>query len=109
MTPLHKKNLLLPEVERISVNLKEIDICLDEIVADSHEIVDNRLLEQCLRLVSTRRMVKYIPNWNVLTRTVNVFHELLMKKRLSIVMKIKLLEEMQKICRKAKVVGRNRW
>ena len=132
MTLLHKKNLLLPEVERVSipdddvVNLNEIGACLDEIVAESCEIVvgsqpkclicffhlsnpigcshddqDNRLLERCLRLVSTRRTLKYIPNGEILSRTVNVFHDLLIEKRLSFVMKTKLLTEMHKICKKA--------
>ena len=45
MTLLHKKNLLLPEVERVSIpdddatNLNEIGACLDEIVAETCEIV----------------------------------------------------------------------
>ena len=45
MTLLQKKNLLLPEVQRASipdndvVNLNEIIACLDEIVAESREIV----------------------------------------------------------------------
>ena len=45
MTLVHKKNLLLPEVERGSiadddvVNLNEIGACLDEIVAESRPIV----------------------------------------------------------------------
>ena len=45
MTLVHKKNLLLPEVERGSiadddvVNLNEISACLDEIVAESRPIV----------------------------------------------------------------------
>ena len=54
-----------------------------------------------MRLVSTRRLLKYTPNGAILSRTVNVFHDLLMEKRLSFVMKTKLLTEMHKICKKS--------
>lgn len=54
-----------------------------------------------MRLISTRRTLKYIPNDAILSRIVNVFHDLLIEKRLSYVMKTKLLTEMQKICKKS--------
>ena len=57
-------------------------------------------MDRCLRLISTRRTLKYIPNAAILSRTVNVFHDLVMEKRLSFVMKSKLLTEMHKICKK---------
>ena len=105
-TLLHKKNLLLPEVCRASipaddaVNLREIGACLDDIVAETCEIVDDRLLDRCLRLLSKRRTLKYMPNVAVLSRTVNVFHDLLLEKRLSYATKTKLLTEMNVICSK---------
>ena len=62
-------------------------------------------MERCLRLISNRRTLKYLPNGDILSRTVNVFHDLLIEKRMSFVMKTKLLTEMHKICGKKSVAN----
>ena len=106
MAQLQKKNLLLPNVERTSIptddvaNLTEISECLKEIENEEREIVDQKVLERCLRLINNRRSLKYVPNKDQLSCTVNVFHHVLINKRVSFPMRSKLLAEMYKTCRK---------
>ena len=101
------KNTLLPPAEQTQLavedaeNLQELEQCLGEIEAEQREIVDPKVLDRALRLVQTRRSLKYTPHAVVLARAVNAFHDVVVHKRTSFPMKTKLFAEMQKLCSKA--------
>ena len=106
-TSLKMKNTLLPPFEQTQLvledgqNLQELEQCLGEIEAEQREIVDPRLLNNAVRLLNARRVLKYSPNAGALARAVNVFHDVVVNKRTSFPIKCRLLAEMQKLCGKA--------
>lgn len=84
MATLQKVNLLLCEPERESIikdddeNLSETTKILDEL--EKAVVIDDKLLEKCIRTVNSRHVLKYTKNDLLSTRIFNVFHEVLITK-----------------------------
>mmetsp|Transcript_274 Transcript_274/g.332 ORF Transcript_274/g.332 Transcript_274/m.332 type:complete len:2038 (+) Transcript_274:135-6248(+) len=102
---LKKSNLLLCEPERVSIadddalNLIEAHKSFDELEKEG-DVVDNRVLEKCFRLILSRKSLKYNIDKSLYTRAVNIFHHTLLTKKLSFRMKSSILSHMFQICKK---------